>query len=131
MKYLLDTNICVCMLKHVPAVISNFTKKQEYGFAISSITLAELEYGVCNSNSYDKNRAALISFLPLVEILPFNTAAAMQYGKICASLRKKGTLIGSLDMLIAAHAKSCGLVVVTNNIREFERVEGLMLENWV
>ncbi len=131
MKYMLDTNICIYLLGHQPAVITAFTEKRAAGVAISSITLAELEYGVCNSRAYDKNRAALVSFLPLVEILPFGTAAAMVYGQICATLRKKGSMIGPLDMLIAAHAQSAGLVVVTNNTREFERVEGLPLENWV
>jgi tRNA(fMet)-specific endonuclease VapC len=72
----------------------------------------------------------LITFLPLVEIMPFDSAAAAEYGKVCAFLKQKGVPIGQMDMLIAAHAKSQGLIVVTNNIREFERVEELKLENW-
>ena len=131
MRYMLDTNICVYLLNHVPEVISSFAEKKDDGVAVSSITLAELEFGVCNSTAYDKNRAALLSFLPLVEILPFDSAAAVEYGKICTSLRRQGTPIGPLDMLIAAHAKSQGLVVVTNNTREFERVKDLKLENWI
>ncbi len=125
------TNICIYLLHHVPEAVSAFTGKQEAGIAISSITLAELEYGVCNSRAYDKNRAALISFLPLVEILSFDSAAAMEYGRIHAALRRKGTLIGPFDTLIAAHAKSRELVVVTNNTCEFARIEGLPLENWM
>ena len=131
MKYLLDTNICVYLLKKNPGVISVFSAKKNAGAAISSITLAELEFGVWNSAAYDKNKTALLTFLSLVEILSFDSKAAAEYGKICAFLRQKGTPIGQMDMLIAAHAKSRGLVVVTNNSCEFERVEGLKLENWM
>jgi len=119
------------LLKHISGVMANYSRKKDLGTAISSITLAELEFGVCNSYASDKNRENLIAFLPLVKILSFDDKAAMEYGKICALLRRKGTPIGPLDMLIAAHAKSKGLIVVTNNIREFERVPGLELENWV
>jgi len=131
MKYMLDTNICIYMMKHIPEVLSSFESKKNDGFSISTITLAELEFGVCNSNSYEKNKNKLISFLPLVEILAFDGAAALAYGRICTDLRRKGTPISSMDMLIAAHAKSKGLVVVTNNLREFERIEDLKLENWM
>jgi tRNA(fMet)-specific endonuclease VapC len=128
---MLDTNICIYLLKRISKVVSVFSEKQNDGAAISSITLAELEFGVWNSKAYDTNREALITFLPLVAVLPFDSAAAAEYGKICALLRQKGAAIGPLDMLIAAHAQSQGLIVVTNNTREFARVEGLHLENWV
>jgi len=131
MKYMLDTSTCIFILKHNPKVLSIFSEKKNAGVAISSITLAELEFGVCNSAAYDKNRATLIAFLPLVEILPFDGSCAVSYGEICALLRRKGTPIGQMDMLIAAHAKSKGLIVVTDNVREFERVEGLTVENWL
>jgi len=105
--------------------------KKNEGVVISAVTLAELEYGVWNSGFYEKNRNKLISFLTLVEVLPFDGAAAMIYGELRTSLRRKETLISLMDMMIAAHAKSKGLIVVTNNIREFERVEGLETENWL
>lgn len=101
------------------------------GIAISAITLAELLHGVEASAYPEKNLLALNQFLSIVEILPFDDEAAAEYGKICAALRRQGTPIGTMDMLIAAHAKAKGLIIVTNNIREFERVEGLRLENWV
>jgi len=117
-------------MKHDPETISSFSEKKNEGIAISTIVLAELEFGVCNSAKYEKNRAKLISFLSLVELLSFDGAAAIAYGSICTDLRKKQTPIGQMDMLIAAHAKSKSLVVVTNNLREFERVENLELEDW-
>jgi len=117
-------------MKHVPEVITIFAAKRASGAAISAITLAELEYGVCKSNDYEKNKNKLIGFLALTELLPFDDSAALAYGDLRASLQKKGTPIGPMDMLIAAHAKSKGLIVVTNNIREFERIPGLKTENW-
>ncbi|MDR1571654.1 MAG: PIN domain-containing protein, partial [Clostridiales Family XIII bacterium] len=98
---------------------------------ISSITLAELEFGVSNSKSHERNRNALLAFSTLVEILPFDIQASAEYGEIRAALEKKGMPIGALDTLIAAHAKSRGLTLVTNNTREFRRVEGLFLEDWM
>ena len=130
MKYMLDTNICIFLLKHVPEVLSSFAAKKNDGVAISSITLAELEFGVCNSAAYERNKIALINFLPNIEVLPFEETAAEEYGSICAALRKKGTPIGIMDMLIAAHAKAVKLTFVTNNIREFARIEGLDIEDW-
>jgi len=131
MKYMLDTNICIFMLKHVPNVLAVFEKKKNKGIAISSIVLAELEHGVYNSNAYEKNRDALIAFLPLVEVFPFGSRAANMYGQICTSLQKQGRLISPMDMLIGAHAKAEGLILVTNNTREFSRVANLELEDWV
>ena len=130
MKYMLDTNICIYLLNHVPEVLSKYDNKRNEGVAISTITLAELEYGLCESSAYERNRKALLAFLAIVDVLPFDDSATIQYGKIRVGLERKGTLIGLMDMLIAAHAKSKGLVIVTNNVREFERVEGLKLENW-
>ena len=130
MKYMLDTNICIYIMKHEQRILDTFRGKQSEGVCISSIVLAELEYGVCYSSAYEKNKNKLVSFLSLVDVLPFDGAGAAAYGIIHASLRRKGTLIGIPDMFIAAHAKSKGLIVATNSIREFERVEGLELENW-
>jgi tRNA(fMet)-specific endonuclease VapC len=129
--YILDTNMCIFALKHIPKVLTALESKRYDGFAISSITLAELEFGVCNSRFIEKNRNALIAFLPAVEVLPFDEIAAAEYGKIRANLQKRGCVIGFMDMLIAAHAKSAGLILVTNNTDEFKRVDGLELEDWL
>ncbi len=132
MKYMLDTNICVYLIKKKPEnVLRNLHSSMNDGVTISAITLAELMHGVEASEYPGKNAIALNQFLSIVDILPFDDEAAVEYGKICAILRRKGAPIGAMDMLIAAHAKAKGLIIVTNNVREFERVEGLVLENWV
>ncbi len=130
MKYMLDTNICIYAQKNIGNIITNIKEHLNDGLAISAITLAELEYGVKNSKSPDKNLIALLRFLTLVDTLPFDSSAAEQYGIINTDLRKKGTPIGNMDTLIAAHAIAEGLTVVTHNTREFERVEGIKLEDW-
>lgn len=132
MKYMLDTNICSYFIKKKPrSVFDALHANMMEGIAISSITLAELEYGVAMSERREANTDALAQFLTLPTILEFDTAAAAEYGNIRATLRRKGTPIGPMDTLIAAHARASGLVLVTNNTKEFERVEGLHLENWV
>ena len=132
MKYMLDTNICIYAIKNKPEKVLNTLKeKLNDGICISAITLAELAHGVEKSAARDKNRAALLRFLSILTVLPFDDLAAAEYGEVCADLQRKGTPIGTMDMLIAAHAKTEGLILVTNNTREFERVEGLTLENWV
>lgn len=130
MKYMLDTNMCIYAQKNIPQVIEKIKNNFQYGVAISSITLAELEFGVQASANVEKNTIALYKFLSIVEILDFDSSAATEYGKIRADLKRKGTPIGNMDMLIAAHAKSENLIIVTHNTREFERVEGLKLEDW-
>ncbi len=130
MKYMLDTNICVYFLKSAPAVTAAFERNMRGGIAISAVVLSELEFGVQNSRDMERNRNKLDAFLRLVKVAPYDNNAALEYGKIYAALRHKGTPIGPLDALIAAHAKSQGLILVTNNAREFERVEGLIIENW-
>ncbi len=130
MRYMLDTNMCIYAQKNNTSVINAIKEHWQEGLCISSITLAELEYGVQASMNVNKNTIALAKFLTIVDVLPFDDGAAIEYGKICADLRKKGTPIGTMDMLISAHAKSEGLIVVTNNTREFKRVEGLELDNW-
>jgi tRNA(fMet)-specific endonuclease VapC len=99
--------------------------------ASSSITLAELEYGVAKSSQPQQNSEALHAFVAPLEILPFDDRAACRYGEIRAFLEGKGKVIGAMDMLIAAHAGSLGLTLATNNLREFQRVPGLEVENWV
>jgi len=131
MKYMLDTNICVYLIKKKPEnALINLRSKMRDGVAISAITLAELIHGVEASAYPGKNALALNQFLSIADILPFDDEAAAEYGKICSTLRRQGTPIGAMDMLIAAHAKAKGLIIVTNNVREFERIEGLGLENW-
>lgn len=131
MTYMLDTNICVYAIKNKPEqVLQHLKASLQYGLCISAITLAELEHGVEKSASPEKNTAALMQFLAIMDVLPFDDAAAAEYGKICAYLQRQGTPIGTMDMLIAGHAKAEGLVLVTNNVREFERVPDLEIENW-
>ncbi len=130
--YLLDTNICIYIIKEHPGnVLKHLKKKRSRGIAISAITLAELDHGVENSTYPEKNKVALLKFLSIIDILPFDANAAEKYGKIKAGLKRKGCVIGPLDILIAAHAKSKDLILVTNNTKEFERVEDLKIENWV
>jgi tRNA(fMet)-specific endonuclease VapC len=93
--------------------------------------LAELEHGVKNSMYPEKNTIALMNFLSIIEVLKFDEKAAKEYGEIKTALKKKGAMIGPLDTLIAAHAKSGNFILVTNNTREFERIEDLKLEDWV
>ena len=131
MTYMLDTNICIYIMKNKPEkVLQRFKEELNNGISISSITLAELEYGMKHSSNPAQNEQALLRFLVPLSVLPFGAGAASEYGTIRAFLQNKGTPIGPLDMLIAAHAKSEGLVMVTNNVREFERVPGLEIENW-
>ena len=132
MKFMLDTNICIHVIKHKPtSVLSRFQEYTPQDMCISSITLAELEYGVCKSSMPEKNKLALTMFLSGITVLPFDDAAAIEYGSIRVELEKRGTPIGPNDMLIAAHARSLGLTIITNNTREFDRVGGLAVENWV
>lgn len=131
MTYMLDTNICIYIMKRKPEhVLLRFREALEHGICISSITLAELEYGMEHSMDPHRNRQALLRFLAPLTVLPFGAEAASEYGKIRAYLQKCGTPIGPLDMLISAHAKVEDIVLVTNNMREFERVPGLKIENW-
>lgn len=131
MRYMLDTNICIYAIKNKPeSVISSLSEHDPSEICISSITYAELMHGVEKSKAVEKNRMALNCFLSTIEIVSFDDVAAEEYGRIRADLEKKGTPIGVLDMMIAGHAKSLNYTVVTNNIREFERVENLDLENW-
>lgn len=132
MRYMLDTNICIYLIKHKPPQV--FEKLQEHNpdeICISSVTYAELVHGVEKSKAVERNRLALTILLSNIEILDFDMKAAEEYGRIRADLEKKGTPIGPLDMMIAGHAKSLGYTVVTNNVGEFKRVEGLQYENWV
>ena len=132
MRYMLDTNICIYVIKHKPETV--FQKLQNTNpedVCISSVTYAELVHGVEKSAAVEKNRLALSMLLANMDILDFDVDAADCYGKIRAVLEKKGTPIGPLDMMIAAHAQSLEYTVVTNNVKEFSRVSALRIENWV
>jgi tRNA(fMet)-specific endonuclease VapC len=131
-KYLLDTNICIYIIKpQPPQVFARFQSLALGEVGISSITLAELEYGVQQSQAQQKNKPALEEFiLPLV-VIPFDKVAASYYGDLRASLERQGTPIGPLDLMIAAHALSLKTTLVTPKVREFARVAQLKIENWV
>jgi tRNA(fMet)-specific endonuclease VapC len=131
-SYILDTNICIYIIKKKPVKVFNRFKELTPGtVGISSITMAEMQYGISKSSKPVRNQEALDQFLLPLDILDFNALAAIEYGKIRSMLEKEGTPIGSLDMLIAAHARSIGAVLVTNNTKEFKRVANLKIENWV
>jgi tRNA(fMet)-specific endonuclease VapC len=134
--YMLDTNACIQAVQGAKKdkfaqVTKIFKKKLPLGLSISTITLAELEYGVAHSAYPEKNAIALMNFLAPIEIIPFDAGAALAYGAIREGLRSRSLVIGPYDLLIAAHAKSLGYTLVTNNVREFERVEGLAIEDWL
>jgi tRNA(fMet)-specific endonuclease VapC len=130
-KYLLDTNTCIYVINRKPPLaVARIRSKQVEDIAVSTVTIAELEYGVHRSRRTDQNRIALLLFLVPLTILAFDQGAAAVYGSIRASLESRGTPIGPMDLLIAAQAISQGLILVTNNEREFSRVDGLEIENW-
>ncbi len=131
MDYLLDTNICIYIIKKKPAEVFEKFKNLTIGdVGISSITLAELQYGIEKSSNSLKNREALEKFLTPIEIIDYGYEATIEYGIIRAELEKNGIPIGPLDTLIASHAKSLDVILVTNNVREFQRIPGLKIENW-
>lgn len=132
MLYLLDTNICSYIIKKNPTRV--FDKFKNYGtedIAVSSLTLAEMQYGVAKSEYRQKAQRALDEFMRPLTVLDFNADAAVVYGEIRAHLTREGQLIGGMDMLIAAQAISANVTLVSNNMREFSRVPGLLIENWV
>ncbi len=129
--YMLDTNICIFIIKNKPVQVTNRLKEHKpEEICISSITYSELRHGVEKSQARDRNEVALTLFLSAIDILPFDSRAAEEYGRIRTFLKKQGTSIGPMDMLIAAHAKSQAMTVVTNNTREFQRIPDLDLEDW-
>jgi tRNA(fMet)-specific endonuclease VapC len=128
---MLDTNTCIFAINGNVAVRARFIAEYPFGISVSTITEAELWFGVEGSINPIKNAETLRSFLATVEILPFDTIAAAEYGRVRSKLKRAGTPIGDRDTFIAAHAKSLGITLVTNNTREFKRVEGLSLEDWL
>ena len=130
-RYMLDTNMIAYARNRRPEIVLNRLLQHDPSeISISSITMAELEYGVFNSSRPQQNRTALLMFLSGITILPFDTAAALEYGSIRFDIKSNGQIIGANDMLIAAHARSLGLILVTHNTGEFSRVENLILEDW-
>jgi len=129
--YLLDTNICIYAIKKKSEnLLQKLSINLEKGILISSLTVAELEFGVSNSQFPEKNRFSLLEFLSIFTILDFKESDAIPYGEIKTYLKRKGTIIGPIDLLLAAQALSNNLVFVTNNTKEFRRIETLKIEDW-
>jgi tRNA(fMet)-specific endonuclease VapC len=131
LRYLLDTNIVIYVLKRRPVAMLATFNDNASRMAISSITLAELLHGAEKSSRVSENLAVVEDFCSRLDVLPYGPKAAQHYGAIRAALEKRGQPIGVNDIHIAAHARSEGLVLVTNNMGEFLRVPGLEVENWV
>jgi tRNA(fMet)-specific endonuclease VapC len=132
MKLMLDTNICIAIIKQKPKdILQKFSAYQVGDVCISSITLAELRYGVAKSQYQEQNQAALDEFILPLEIADFDYTAAYFYGDLRAALEKQGTPIGPLDTMIGAHALSLNLTLVTNNTKEFNRIPKLNVIDWI
>lgn len=130
--YLLDTNICIYIINNNPrTVVEKIKQLKPSQVKLSAISIGELEYGVSKSRNRERNRNALVGFVSGFDILPFDDNDAEVFGIISAELEKRGQVIGSYDMQIAAQAISNDLILVTNNTREFERIKKLKLENWI
>lgn len=131
MRYLIDTNICIYIMNQRPLEVVEHFKKHTLGdIGISSVTISELYYGVSKSQHKQKNTKRLQAFLLPFKILNYDEAASIHYGDIRANLESQGNIIGALDMMIAAHARSQNVTLVTNNESEFLRVLSLQVENW-
>lgn len=132
MRYLLDSDICIFMIRQrAESIIYRLSQMNPDDVTVSSITVAELMVGVEKSHHPSQNKDALMRFLTPFEIIEFDTHAAIEYGTIRADLERRGNRIGAMDLLIAAIAKAQGMTLVSNNLREFKRVAGLRTENWV
>ena len=132
MKVMLDTNTCIAIIsRNSPRVLKRFNTYKVGEIGISWITLAELEFGVAKSQHQEKNQAALDEFVLPLEIANFNRETASVYGRVRAMLENNGTPIGSLDMMIGAHALALGVTLATNNKREFSRIKGLTVVDWL
>ena len=132
MIYMLDTNVCIDVIrKRARSLVERIRTHAVDDIALSAITLSELQHGVSKSENPEQNRVALLEFLVPFTVLSYEDTAARAYGEIRAHLEKQGTPIGPMDMLIAAHARSRSLILVTNNEQELRRVPGLAIENWI
>ena len=131
LRYLLDTNICIYVIKRRPeSLLVRFNENASH-LAISAVTLAELLHGAEKSSQQQRTLSVVEDFCSRLDVLDYGAKAAQHYGQIRSALERRGTPIGVNDLHIAAHARSEGLTLVSNNLREFERVEGLLYENWV
>jgi tRNA(fMet)-specific endonuclease VapC len=130
LEYMLDTNICIYVIKNRPAALRERFDQLAETLCISTITLGELLYGVEKSARRSQNLQAVEQFTARLEVLPFSVKAATHFGQIRAELARAGRPCGAYDMLIAAHARSESLVLIINNVREFQRMPGLQIENW-
>jgi len=132
MKLMLDTNICIAIIRQRPKdILQKFSAYQVGDICISAITLAELRYGVAKSLYQEQNQVALDEFILPLEVVAFDHTAAQFYGGLRSSLEKQGTPIGPLDTIIGAHALSLNLTLVTNNTKEFKRIPGLKVIDWM
>jgi tRNA(fMet)-specific endonuclease VapC len=131
LKYMLDTNIVIYVIKRKPIQVLEIFNLHASQMSISSITLAELFHGVEKSAKPEHNLRQVEDFVSRLEVLEYGSKAAAHYGEIRANLEKRGITIGVKDLHIAGHARSDGFILVTNNVREFERIEALRLENWL
>ena len=131
LKYLLDTNIVIYPMKNRPQQVKNRFQNHQGEMCISAVTLGELVFGAEHSQQVERNLADIEALVARLEVLPLDSKAAYHFGQIRAALYTNDQPIGPYDMLIAGHARASGLILVTNNINEFERVPGLLLENWI
>ena len=131
LRYLLDTNICIDVIKRRPELVLDRFNENAAHLAISSITLAELLHGAEKSSQPQRTFAVVEDFCSRLDVLDYGANVAQHYGQIRASLEQRSIPIGVNDLHIAAHARSEGLTLVSNNLREFERVDGLLYENWL
>lgn len=131
LKYMLDTNICIFTLKNKPLVVREAFNRHYGQLCISTVTLMELMYGAEKSAAPERNLAVVEGFAARLDVLSYDDRAAAHSGQLRAELARAGTPIGPYDQMIAGHARSLGLLLVTNNIREFQRVPGLRVEDWL
>ncbi len=131
LKYLLDTNIIIYTMKNRPQQVKKHFQKHEGEMCISAVTLGELVFGAEHSQQVERNLTDIEALVARLEVLPLDSKAAYHFGQIRAALYTIGQPIGPYDMLIAGHARASGLILVTNNVNDFERVPGLLVENWI
>ena len=131
LKYMLDTNIVIYTMKNRPTQVRRLFNQHQGQMCISAVTLGELVFGAEHSQQVERNLTDIETMIARLEVLPFDTIASYHFGQIRARLYSIGKPIGPFDMMIAGHARSTGLILVTNNLNEFKRVQGIMLENWI
>ena len=130
LKYLLDTNILIYTMKNRPAQVKERFQKHDGQMGISTVTLGELVFGAEHSQQVERNLADIEAMIARLVVLPFDQRAAVHFGQIRAALYRSGRPIGPYDMMLAGQARASGLILATNNVKEFERVPGMLLENW-